>query len=192
MSRAITNLFLVALFMFSFFFPPPSQAADVNDAYGFSFASIDGTPLSLADFKDKVVLVVNTASECGFTKQYDGLEKLYQRYSDKGLVVLGVPANDFGGQEPGTESEIKRFCQTKFDVTFPLTAKTIVSGSDAHPFYKWAAEQKKGGLIFSKPRWNFHKYLVARDGSLAGSYSSQTTPDDASLIKEIEAALSAQ
>lgn len=192
MSRAITNLFLVALFMFSFFFSHPSQAADVNDAYGFSFASIDGTPLSLADFKDKVVLVVNTASECGFTKQYDGLEKLYQRYSDKGLVVLGVPANDFGGQEPGTESEIKRFCQTKFDVTFPLTAKTIVSGSDAHPFYKWAAEQKKGGLIFSKPRWNFHKYLVARDGSLAGSYSSQTTPDDASLIKEIEAALSAQ
>lgn len=178
--------------MFSFFFSHPSQAADVNDVYGFSFTGIDGAPLSLADYKGKVVLIVNTASECGFTKQYDGLEKLYRTYSDKGLVVLGVPANDFGGQEPGTESEIKRFCQTKFDVTFPLTAKTIVSGSDAHPFYKWAGAQKKGGLIFSKPRWNFHKYLVARDGSLAGSYSSQTTPDDANLIQEIEAALSTQ
>src|SRR4029077_12574625 len=107
-------------------------------AYDYSFDTIDGAPLPLATFKDKVVLVVNTASACGLTPQYDGLEKLYSDYRDKGLVVLGVPCNQFAGQEPGTEAEIKDFCETSFNIDFPLTSKEDVKGDTAHPFYKWA------------------------------------------------------
>lgn len=176
--------------MFSIFSKP--AAASDKTAHDFSFTSIDGKPLGLADFSGKVVLIVNTASKCGFTPQYDGLEALYKKYQDKGFEVLGVPSNDFGGQEPGTEEEIVKFCQTTYDITFPMTSKTVVSGKDAHPFYQWAKAQKKGGLIFSAPRWNFHKYLIGKDGTLLGSYSSATKPQDADLAKDIEAALATQ
>lgn len=171
--------------MFSFF-SKEASAAPGQTAFDFSFTTIDNKPFKLSDLAGKVLLVVNTASKCGFTPQYDGLESLYKTYQDRGLVIIGVPSNDFGGQEPGTAEEIVHFCQTTYDITFPLTAKTVVSGSDAHPFYKWAGDQKKGGMIFSKPRWNFHKYLVARDGSLTGSYSSATKPGDPDLAKDIE------
>jgi glutathione peroxidase len=155
-------------------------------AWDFEFTSLDGKPMPLAQYHGKPVLVVNTASECGFTPQYKALQALYDRYHERGLVVLGVPCNDFGGQEPATESEIGQFCERNFGVSFPLTAKTKVKGKDAHPFYLWAA-QVFGA--FSRPRWNFHKYLVAPDGSLADWFSTPTKPDSARLIRAVERVL---
>jgi glutathione peroxidase len=153
------------------------------NAYDFTFRKIDGGALPLADWRGKPVLVVNTASECGYTPQYEGLEKLWQRYRERGFVLLGVPSNDFGAQEPGSEAEIKEFCTRNYAVDFPLAAKEPVTGAKAHPFYRWVAAE--GGA----PRWNFHKYLVAPDGALAGAWSSRVTPDDPAIIAAIESAL---
>jgi glutathione peroxidase len=158
----------------------------MTTAHDFSFTSIAGTPMKLSDFAGKPVLVVNTASECGLTPQYKGLEALWRTYRDRGLVVLGVPSNDFGGQEPGTEKEIQSFCATNYDVSFPMTAKNRVVGAEAHPLYKWVLSEAGEAAA---PRWNFHKYLIAKDGSLAGVYGSKTTPDDPALVKDIEAQL---
>ncbi len=140
-----------------------------DSAHDFSFNSIDGDPLPMSQYKGKAVLVVNTASFCGYTPQYEGLQSLWTEYRDKGLVVLGVPSNDFGAQEPGTAEEIKDFCEANFDVDFPLTAKQVVKGGDAHPFYQWAADEKGAS---NAPRWNFHKYLVAPDGALVEAFPS--------------------
>lgn len=152
-------------------------------AYDFSFETIDGKALPLSQFRGKAVLVVNTASKCGLTPQYAGLEELYKTYRDQGLVVLGVPANDFGKQEPGTNEEILDFCTTKFSVDFPLTAKETVIGADAHPFYRWAAGELGEDAA---PKWNFHKYLIGKDGGLAGVFSSKTAPDDAAMVSAIK------
>jgi glutathione peroxidase len=152
-------------------------------AHDFAFTSIDGEKLPLADWRGRPVLVVNTASFCGYTPQYEGLQALWQRYRERGLVVLGVPSNDFGNQEPGSATEIKEFCETNFDVDFPLAEKQKVTGGEAHPFYRWVvAELGEAGA----PRWNFHKYLVAPDGSLAGAWPSRVAPDAAEITKEIE------
>lgn len=159
------------------------------DAYGFEFVSIDGEPLPLSDYKGKVLMIVNTASKCGFTGQYTGLQELYDTKKEEGLVILGVPSNDFGGQEPGTEEEIKEFCQNTYAVTFPLTSKNIVSGDEAHPFYKWARQQVGWP---GAPKWNFHKYIIGRDGKLVDYFSSMTAPDSANLGIKIDAALAAQ
>ena len=132
-------------------------------------ASLGGAPLPTADYAGRVVLLVNTASLCGFTKQYRGLEALWRRYKDRGLVVLGVPSNDFGGQEPGSEEEIGSFCQTMFEVSFPLAAKQVVSGPSAHPLYRFAAAET-GAL--GTPNWNFHKILIGRDGRIVDWYSA--------------------
>ena len=156
------------------------------DAYDFSFNSIDGKPLPLTSFKDKVVLVVNTASKCGLTPQYDGLEKLYTDYKDKGLVVLGVPCNQFAGQEPGTEQEIASFCEARFNVDFPLTAKTDVKGDSAHPFYKWAKDRLGES---AEPVWNFHKILIGKDGQAIRAFGPRTDPQDAEVKGAIEQAL---
>lgn len=160
-----------------------ADAEDAMSAYDFSFKTIDGAPLPMTEFKGKAVLVVNTASECGYTPQYKDLEALWQRYRDRGLVVLGVPSNDFGGQEPGTEAEIKRFCERQYAVDFPLTAKEQVSGANAHPFYKWAV--KTAGEA-SAPRWNFHKYLVGPDGQLAAWFPTKASPASPEVAGEIE------
>lgn len=161
------------------------QAAD--NAYDFSFTTLIGDkPLPLSSFKGKVLLIVNTASKCGFTSQYAGLEKLYQRYKDKGLVIIGVPSNDFGSQEPGNSQEISNFCQINYGVTFPMTAKEIVSGKSAHPFYLWA---KKTLGFGSAPKWNFHKYLINGQGQLVTYFYSVTSPEAPRLIKAIEQAL---
>jgi glutathione peroxidase len=152
-------------------------------AHGIAFATIDGAPLPLAGFRGKPVLVVNTASFCGFTPQYAGLETLHQRYASRGLIVLAVPSNDFGAQEPGTAAEIKDFCSTRYHTTFPLAAKERVIGADAHPFYQWIeAELGEAGV----PRWNFHKYLIAPDGSLGGAWPSAVAPLAPEVIEEIE------
>ncbi len=155
-------------------------------AYDFSFRTIDGEPLPLTSFKGKALLVVNVASQCGLTPQYSGLEALWKEKRDKGLVVLGVPANDFGAQEPGTEEEIKSFCETRFAVDFPLTAKEHVIGAEAHPFYKWVAAELGEDAA---PKWNFHKYLLGRDGSIAGTFGSRTAPDAPELKSAIDEAL---
>lgn len=163
-----------------------SSSAEAASAWDFSFIAIDGQPLPLSIFEGKTVLVVNTASQCGFTPQYKGLEELYKKYRDRGLVVLGVPSNDFGAQEPGSSEEIQHFCETNFSVDFPLTEKVKVTGDDAHPFFRWAAKEM-GPL--AKPRWNFHKYLIAPDGRLVDWFSTVTSPDAASVSRSIEANL---
>ncbi len=159
---------------------------EAGDAYQFEFTSIDGDKLPLAAWRGRPVLVVNTASFCGYTPQYRDLEALYRQYHARGLVVLGVPSNDFGEQEPGTASEIKQFCETNYQVDFPLTEKYRVIGSAAHPFYQWAA-----GTLgeAGTPRWNFHKYLIGPDGQLAGAWPSQVRPTDIAITGEIETAL---
>src|SRR5574343_30128 len=147
-----------------------------------NFTSLqDGKPMPLCQYAGKVILVVNTASYCGFTKQYDGLEKIYARLKDKGLVVLGFPSNDFGEQEPGTEKEIAEFCRLTYGVEFPMTGKTVVKGKNAHPFYLKLAE-----ITGSRPKWNFHKYLINRDASQVVAFGSLTKPDDADLLKTID------
>lgn len=163
-----------------------SAQADDKSAYDFSFTSIDGKPLPFSTFKGKAVLVVNTASECGYTPQYKDLEALWQQYRGKGLVVLGVPSNDFGGQEPGTEAEIKNFCERQYAVDFPLTSKEPVSGAAAHPFYKWLAAEAGDAAA---PRWNFHKYLIGPDGELAAWFPHKVSPSSAELKKAVEEAL---
>ncbi|MCE9651011.1 MAG: glutathione peroxidase [Parvibaculum sp.] len=155
-------------------------------AHLFEFQTITGEALPMSRFEGRTVLVVNTASRCGLTPQYRELQGLWERYRPRGLVVLGVPSNDFGAQEPGTEAEILSFCETNYDIDFPLTAKQSVIGEDAHPFYKWIAEIAGEDAL---PRWNFHKYLIGPDGALVNVYGSRVAPLDETLVKEIEALL---
>jgi glutathione peroxidase len=159
----------------------------MGDAYQFEFNALDGgRTLPLAAWRGRPVLVVNTASQCGYTPQYRDLEALWRRYRDEGLIVLGVPSNDFGQQEPGNAAEIKQFCDVNYQVDFPLAAKNRVVGADAHPFYRWvAATLGEAGT----PRWNFHKYLIGPDGQLAGAWPAQTRPSDPAITTEIEGAL---
>ena len=165
----------------------PAHSAQPGSAYDFTFKTLEGEePLPFSQFRGKVVLVVNTASECGFTPQYDALEKLYKSYESKGFVILGVPSNDFGGQEPGNSQQIAQFCKARFGVTFPLTSKETVSGDQAHPFYIWAKKQLGFGTA---PKWNFHKYLIDRHGKLVDYFNSPTKPDAPRLIKAIQKAL---
>jgi glutathione peroxidase len=156
--------------------------------HDFSATSIDGLERQLVDYKGKVVLVVNTASQCGFTGQYKGLEQLYRTYADRGLVVLGFPCDQFGHQEPGDEEEIATFCERNFGVTFPLFSKIDVNGPDAHPLYQWLRSEK-GGLVGDKIRWNFTKFLIDTEGKVVERYGSKTTP--AQIADDIEALLPA-
>jgi glutathione peroxidase len=154
-------------------------------AYDYAFVSIDGGDLPLSQWRGRPVLVVNTASFCGYTPQYKGLEALWRSHRDRGLVVLGVPSNDFGEQEPGSEAEIKSFCAT-YDVSFPLTRKVKVTGADAHPFYRWLA-----GALGERgvPRWNFYKFLIDGGGQAAGAWPSSTAPQAKDITGAIDAAL---
>jgi len=158
----------------------------MTTVHDFSATSIDGMERQLVDFKGKVVLVVNTASQCGFTGQYKGLEELYRRYADRGLVVLGFPCDQFGHQEPGDEEEIATFCERNFGVTFPLFAKVDVNGPDAHPLYEWLRSEKSG-LVGDKIRWNFTKFLIDTEGNVVERYGTRTTPDQ--IADDIEALL---
>ncbi len=165
---------------------PIARSAVAGSAHDFSFASIDGAPLPMAGYAGKAVLLVNTASECGFTPQYAGLQQLWQAYRDRGLVVLGVPSNDFGGQEPGSAAEIKKFCAVNFALDFPLTDKTTVSGEAAHPLYRWIAGRLDPD---GRPRWNFHKFLITPAGEVVAGWPSAVEPMDPDLLAAVEAAL---
>ncbi|MCU0839578.1 MAG: glutathione peroxidase [Rhodospirillales bacterium] len=158
----------------------PVKAADAHE---FSFVSIDGEPLPLTQFRGKAILIVNTASQCGFTPQYEGLQTVWQRYRDRGLVVLGVPSDDFGGQEPGSNEKIKEFCEVNFNIDFPLSRKEHVVGERAHPFYRWAANELG---VMAKPRWNFHKYLIDPEGRLVDWFSTVTPPTSERVLRAIE------
>ena len=183
MRRLLVALF-AAILLFMTHNPAPAQMT--TTAYDYEFEAIEGGKLPLAQWRNKVLLVVNTASFCGFTPQYEGLQALWQRYAQRGLVVVGVPSNDFGAQEPKSESEILGYCQGAFGVNFPMTSKQVVSGGEAHPFYLWARDTL--GLA-STPRWNFHKYLVGRDGRLIGGFGSSVTPLSDTMVNAIETAL---
>jgi glutathione peroxidase len=161
----------------------PTSEGGAGDAHQFVFVSLEGEKLPLAAWRGRPVLVVNTASFCGYTPQYRDLEALWQRYREQGLVVLGVPSNDFGQQEPGSASDIKQFCESRYHVDFPLTEKYRVTGGAAHPFYRWVAGQLGEA---GAPRWNFHKYLIGPDGQLAGTGPSQVRPLDPVITGEIE------
>ncbi|WP_299440426.1 glutathione peroxidase [uncultured Rhodospira sp.] len=161
----------------------PETTPDTTTAHTFDFTSIDGHPLPLSRFAGQTLLVVNTASQCGFTCQYAGLQELWESYRDRGLVVLGVPSDDFGGQEPGDETQIREFSASRYNVTFPLTVKTRVTGNEAHPFYRWARAQV--GLLGS-PKWNFHKYLIGPDGRLVTWFSSITGPNAGRLVAAVD------
>lgn len=175
---------VVVALLFGFLAFAATATEEPVSAYDFSFKTLhDEEPLPLSRFKGQVLLVVNTASQCGFTPQYGGLETLYERYKARGLVILGVPSNDFGGQEPGGNQEIARFCQVNYGVTFPMAAKEAVSGDAAHPFYRWARQVLGFGTA---PKWNFHKYLIDREGKLADYFYSTTAPDDAAMRQAIE------
>jgi len=155
-------------------------------AHDIAFTSIDGDPLPLSNFAGKAVLVVNTASRCGFTYQYEGLQAVFDQYRDRGLVVLGVPSNDFGQQEPGSEAEIKHFCEVNFSLDFPLTEKQSVIGAEAHPFFHYVADALGEKSL---PRWNFHKYLIDPKGQLVGAWASQAEPGGAEITGAIEQVL---
>lgn len=162
------------------------DAAADETAYAYAFRGMAGEDVPLSAFQGKVLLVVNTASKCGLTPQYQGLEKLWNTYRDKGLVVLGVPSGSFMGQEFKSEGEIKGFCELNYGVDFPLTAKHAVKGKNAHPFYAWA--KRKLGKA-GEPRWNFHKILIGRDGRPIAGFGALTRPEDPKILAAVEAAL---
>jgi glutathione peroxidase len=151
--------------------------------------AIDGAAHALAQYHGKVLLIVNVASRCGYTPQYEGLEAIYRKYQDRGLVVLGFPCNQFGGQEPGSEAEIRRFCESRYDVTFPLFAKVEVNGDHTHPLYRWLKSARPGVLGTEAVKWNFTKFLIGRNGEVVNRYGSSTSP--AQLEVDIESQLNA-
>tara|TARA_B110000037_G_C16900235_1_gene415890 strand:- start:192 stop:704 length:513 start_codon:yes stop_codon:yes gene_type:complete len=167
--------------MFSFL--NKSISDNSKTLFDFKINTIDGEELNLSSFKGQTILLVNVASNCGFTKQYDDLQKLYDIYKDRGLVVFGIPSNQFGGQEPGSNSEIKDFCETNFNITFPITTKYDVKGNNAHPIYIWAKETYGKSTI---PKWNFHKILINKNGKIEDTYASFTKPMSKKIIKRLE------
>ena len=157
--------------------------------YDFAAEKLEGGEQALSDYQGKVLLIVNTASKCGFTPQFEGLEKVFQKYRAQGLVVLGFPCNQFAGQDPGNNSEIGEFCQRNYGVSFPMFAKIDVNGSEAHPIYKFLTKEAKGVLGTESVKWNFTKFLVGRDGNVIDRFATATKPED--MAKDIEKALSA-
>ena len=167
--------------MFSFF--NKTMSDNSKTLFDFKINSINGEELDLSSFKGKTILLVNVASKCGFTNQYDDLQNLYDNFKDKGLIVIGIPTNQFGGQEPGSEKEIKNFCETNFNITFPMTSKYEVKGANAHPIYIWAKDTFGKSTV---PKWNFHKILINKDGKIEDTFASFTGPLSNKVVKKIE------
>ena len=152
-------------------------------AYDFKFKDLDGSALNLSEYKSKVVVVVNVASQCGFTNQYEDMQNVWEQYQSRGVVMLGVPSNDFGKQEPGSNEDIKNFCEAKFGITFPMTEKVSVKGTDAHPFYIWAEKNHGKSAV---PKWNFHKIIINKEGKIEKTFSSITNPSSKKFKEVIE------
>jgi len=171
-------------FFFLFVFMSNVDASE-KVFHDFNIESISGETINLSDYKSKVVLLVNTASKCGFTPQYSGLQKIYEKYKDDGLVVFGVPTNDFN-QELSKDSDVKEFCEIRFGVEFPMSSIQPIRGENAHPIYKWI---KSNVSVIGQPRWNFHKYLIGKDGKIINWFSSMTSPTSEGLVNQIETAL---
>lgn len=171
----------VVLTLALFAFAPPSQ----KSVHQFKVESIDGGQIDLASFKGKKILIVNTASQCGYTYQYEGLEKLYEQYKGK-LVVIGFPANNFGGQEPGSNAQIKEFCTGKFEVSFPMAAKVSVKGGDIAPIFKWLTQKSENGVLDANIGWNFNKFLLDENGQLIQHFASRVEPTDEAITKYLK------
>ena len=172
----------ILIIMFSLFSNKVSSQYE-KLAYDFEFKDLDGSSLSLSEYKDKIIVVVNVASQCGFTKQYSDMQKIWEKYEKDGVVMIGVPSNDFGKQEPGSNQEIKNFCEAKFGITFPMTEKISVKGVTAHPFYLWA---KKNYGSSAEPKWNFHKIIIDKYGKVSKTFSSITNPSSMKFIEVLE------
>ncbi len=170
-------------------FAATAFAAGAKSIYQFNMKAIDGQPVKLKHYKGKVVMVVNVASRCGYTPQYAGLEKLYEQYKDRGFVIVGVPANNFAQQEPGTNEEIKKFCSTKYNVTFPMMSKVSVKGDDKTPLYQYLTSAADDPQFGGEIKWNFTKFLVGRDGKLVARFEPAITPDSTQVKTAIESAL---
>ncbi len=177
-------LILITMFMFSFFNKVDAKYEKLF--FDLSIKNIDNEIINLSSYKGKTVLLVNVASKCGFTKQYTDLQKLYDKYKEKNFLIIGVPSNQFGGQEPGTNREIKDFCETNFNITFPITNKIDVKGEDAHEIYKWAKDNYGNSTV---PKWNFHKILINKEGKIQDTFNSFITPLSDKIIKQIELVL---
>ena len=171
----------IIIIMFSFF--GKSEAKYEKLFFNLDIKNTNGEIINFLDYKDKTILLVNVASKCGFTKQYSGLQTLYENYKEKGLIVIGIPSNQFGGQEPGTNKEIKNFCETNFNISFPITEKVDVKGDNAHPIYIWAKNNYGNSTV---PKWNFHKILINKNGKIQNTFNSFVDPLSKKIIKEIE------
>ena len=174
-------LIITSLIMISFF--EKVEAKYEKLFFNLNIKTINNEILNLSEFRGKTILLVNVASKCGFTKQYTDLQSLYEIYKEKGLVIIGVPSNQFGGQEPGSNKEIKDFCETNFNITFPITDKVNVKGENAHALYKWAKKNFGNSTV---PKWNFHKILINKDGKIQDTFNSFTSPLSNKIIKQIE------
>ncbi len=193
MTTIISAAMLLSILNLSSLFAAKSTTAEApmteQSVLDFTMKSIDDNDVPLSSYKGKVLLIVNVASRCGNTKQYEGLQKLYETYRDKGLVVLGFPANNFMGQEPGTNAEIKEFCSTKFGVTFPMFSKISVKGDDQHPLYRFLTSDDTNPEFSGNVKWNFQKYLVNRDGAVIAKFAPSEDPMSADVGSAIESAL---
>jgi glutathione peroxidase len=180
MSKQKAIIYIIII-MFSFF--NKTMSNNTETFFDLNVNSINGDLLNLSKLKGKTILLVNVASNCGFTKQYDDLQNLHESYKNKGLVVIGMPSNQFGGQEPGSETEIKKFCETNFNITFQMTSKYDVKGDNAHPIYIWAKETFGKSTV---PKWNFHKILINKEGKVEDTFASFTNPMSKKIINKLE------
>jgi glutathione peroxidase len=178
------SVIIIITLMFSFF--NKVQANYEKTFFDLSIKNIDNKVVHLKEYKDKTILLVNVASQCGFTKQYSSLQTLYEKYKNQGLIVIGIPSNQFGGQEPGSNNEIKDFCETNFNITFPITDKVDVKGDNAHQIYQWAKKNHGKSTI---PKWNFHKILINKDGKIQDTFNSFIDPLSKKIINQIESIL---
>lgn len=179
-------LFIISFFLISTNNFAQQKTMDKQSIYQFTVKDIEGEDFDFADLKGKKMLIVNTASECGYTGQYENLEKLYQEYKDQDFVIVGFPANNFGGQEPGSDEEIATFCEANFGVSFPMMSKVSVIGDDQHPLYQFLTEKSKNGEMDSEIKWNFHKYLIDEEGHVVETYESKVLPDGPEITSWIE------
>jgi glutathione peroxidase len=183
---------MIAPLVFSLLFCAAALMAGDKSVYDFTLNSIDGQPTPLSSYKGKVVMLVNVASRCGFTPQYTALESTYEKFKDKGFVIVGIPANNFGAQEPGTNAEIKTFCSSKYNVTFPMMAKVSVKGDDKTPLYQYLTDKSANPSTGGDIQWNFTKFLVGRDGQIVARFEPKVTPDAPEVTAAIEKALAAK